>query len=181
MNQRDQNGIDGLKDMVEYIIDRIPKKYYNICEIGSFQGESTKIFALFPPIEQIVCVDPLNWESVKNDPDCKDNKEFFNDIEYRFWENIGIFNNKIRLIRKTSRNAVGAFPPEFFDFVYIDGDHRYEEVVHDIKYWLPTIKKPGYICGHDWTGRRSVYDAVKSIIGWPDCVFLDSSWCKKVC
>lgn len=36
------------------------------------------------------------------------------------------------------------------DFLYIDGDHRYEGVKHDFEMYLPLIRKPGGIIGfHD--------------------------------
>ena len=37
---------------------------------------------------------------------------------------------------------------EKFDMVFIDGDHRYNKVLQDIKLWMPKTKK--LISGHDW-------------------------------
>jgi len=37
-----------------------------------------------------------------------------------------------------------------FDLLFIDGDHRYYYVLHDIKSYLPKVKNGGIICGHDF-------------------------------
>jgi len=37
-----------------------------------------------------------------------------------------------------------------YDFVFIDGDHSYEQVKKDIKNYLPKIKSLGMLIGHDY-------------------------------
>ncbi len=49
--------------------------------------------------------------------------------------------------------------PSGLDFVYIDGDHRYEKVKLDIENYYPKIRKGGVLAGHDlW--RPPVQQAV---------------------
>ena len=36
------------------------------------------------------------------------------------------------------------------DFLFIDGSHRYRDVLADIVHWYPLIKKGGIISGHDF-------------------------------
>lgn len=38
------------------------------------------------------------------------------------------------------------------DFVYLDGNHHYSEVVTDLKLWYPKIKSGGILAGHDFSG-----------------------------
>jgi predicted O-methyltransferase YrrM len=54
------------------------------------------------------------------------------------------------LIKKTSRDAVEDFEDASLDFVYIDGDHRFDFVMSDIILWEPKIKRGGIISGHDY-------------------------------
>jgi hypothetical protein len=51
--------------------------------------------------------------------------------------------------------AVAAtYEDESLDFVFIDGDHRYEHVKADIEAWWPKVKPGGYIGGHDSTNEH---------------------------
>lgn len=35
------------------------------------------------------------------------------------------------------------------DFVFIDADHKYHNVIRDITAWAPKVRKGGYVTGHD--------------------------------
>jgi predicted O-methyltransferase YrrM len=53
--------------------------------------------------------------------------------------------------------------PYKIDMVFIDGDHRYETVVKDIKKAFELLKPGGLICGHDydhpnWPGVKQAVD-----------------------
>lgn len=52
---------------------------------------------------------------------------------------------------------------EPLDFVYIDADHSYENVLQDLCIWTKKVKLGGFVCGHDyvkeWHGvREAVWD-----------------------
>ncbi len=63
------------------------------------------------------------------------------------------FNNDwpVVLIRETSKNSSTIFPDNYFDWVFIDADHRYESVKEDIDLWWCKVKKCGIFSGHDYT------------------------------
>lgn len=68
-------------------------------------------------------------------------------------------------IESTSLEAVKRFEDNSLDFVYIDGDHCYEQVVADIAAWLPKIRAGGIISGDDYfrskgPAKMHVVDAV---------------------
>lgn len=54
------------------------------------------------------------------------------------------------MIRKFSMDAVKDFPDEFFDFVYLDGNHDYKYILEDIVEWSKKVKKGGIVSGHDY-------------------------------
>src|SRR5215467_1503928 len=66
--------------------------------------------------------------------------------------------------------------PHKVDMVFIDGDHRYETVVKDIKKALELVKDGGLICDHDynhpnWPGVKNAVDI------WFDSIKLeDTIW-----
>ena len=54
------------------------------------------------------------------------------------------------ILRMSSEVAVDYFKDNSIDFVFLDGNHKYDYVVQDINNWLPKIRKGGYLIGHDW-------------------------------
>jgi predicted O-methyltransferase YrrM len=49
---------------------------------------------------------------------------------------------------------------EYFDFIYIDANHGYDDAYTDLKAWYPKLKKGGFMAGHDWN-IESVQQAVE--------------------
>lgn len=49
--------------------------------------------------------------------------------------------------------AADLFADHHFDLVYVDGDHRYESVLADLKAWYPKVKPDGVLAGDDWGER----------------------------
>ena len=64
------------------------------------------------------------------------------------------------------------------NFIYLDGDHRYESVKTDIRLSLGLIKEGGFIAGHNYTDFPGVRKAVDEVIGRPTKIYIDSSWIK---
>ena len=87
------------------------------------------------------------------------------------------YNDKIVWIFKLSEDAVNDID-ELLDFVYIDGNHRYEYVKKDIELYLPIIKKGGLICGHDFKHEGGVTQAVREM--FTDFGFSEWDWWKKI-
>lgn len=61
-------------------------------------------------------------------------------------------------IRARSDDAASVLRNDCFDLIFIDGDHRYEHVLKDIKKYGSLVRRNGIICGHDCEGRISDYD-----------------------
>lgn len=165
---RDHTGREGLLDLIK----EIPNKGKMI-EIGTFTGESTVIFG--DHFKEVIGIDPMLEDYDDQDPTSRFN---FNEVLHMFNERTKNHKN-ISLVQKTSDDAVNDFTDESFDFIYIDGIHQYENVLRDIKNYLPKVKKGGVIGGHDlgptWVG---IEKAVNEIFGGPDKVFKDTSWIK---
>lgn len=118
-----------------------------IVEFGCYNGRSTRCLADngFPG-SKIWAVDP--------------------DIQPEFIDNMfdHIESGKVELVREFSYNfSLG----HHVDMVFIDGDHRYKEVVKDIKKAYELLKPGGLISGHDynhpdWPGvKRAVDELVR--------------------
>jgi hypothetical protein len=58
------------------------------------------------------------------------------------------------IIRNTSLNAIKMFGDNSLDFVYIDGNHDFQNCTNDIHEWSFKVRKGGIIAGHDYTTYR---------------------------
>ena len=90
----------------------------------------------------------------------------------------------IKIIIDTSVNASKQFDKESIDFVFKDGDHSYESVKSDIKYWEPIVKENGLIMGHDYNWgdvARAVGENFNEVWILPDNVWVASKvWLRNV-
>jgi len=85
-------------------------------------------------------------------------------------------DKRFRLITDISDKAVKQFKPQSMNFVWVDGDHSYEQCKKDIENYLPITKK--FIGGHDygvdaWPG---VTQAVDEAFGDRVNVMSDLTW-----
>jgi predicted O-methyltransferase YrrM len=178
------------------LYDLIKENFTNdfvICEIGSFAGVSSELFAL--TCSQIFCVDA--WESYDNGlivkMICLGSSPVLTDDEWKAYERkyfpimlrwaekmFDVMREKypnVVKIKGNSQEEYKNFQDCFFDAVYIDGDHAYDAVKKDILNWTPKIKKDGIICGHDYPRITTVQKAVDEMFhGCEIKVYSDSSW-----
>lgn len=55
----------------------------------------------------------------------------------------------VNIFRGKTRNILPLLPSEYFDFIYVDGSHYYDEISFDLKEALRLVKSAGVICGDD--------------------------------
>lgn len=75
-------------------------------------------------------------------------------IYHRFWLNMkeaGVIDY-VTPIKMTSQDAAQLFGDESFEFIFLDAEHHYEDVLNDLKNWWPKLKKGGVMAGHDFNG-----------------------------
>ena len=170
----------GLIDLIDYIDKMGDKKVKDMrmAEIGSFVGDSTKIFA--ERFKEVVSVDPF-----LNGYDAGDNSSEIWPMEDIFKQfNEDVLQKCPNVIHYHTLSAEGAklFADGSFDFVYIDGNHLYEFVKLDIQSWLPKIKRPGWIGGHDYQHKHApgVKPAVLEMLDGIDQHFRETSWIRRL-
>jgi hypothetical protein len=141
-------------------------KENDICaEIGVWKGSfSSKILKRKP--SKLHLIDPWKhqnykkmWYSIEQEKMDK----IYHSVQKRFAD-----DNRVELHRSFSTEV--EFPKEYFDWVYIDGDHTYPMVLKDLDFYYPLVKKGGFLCGDDygWTSvdcpfgpKRAVNEFVK--------------------
>lgn len=78
-------------------------------------------------------------------------------------ERLNYFRPVSKIIVEKSCEASKDFLDYFFDLVYIDGGHEYDEVSLDCKSWWPKVKFGGMLAGHDW-GNKSTPGVNQAVI-----------------
>jgi hypothetical protein len=65
------------------------------------------------------------------------------------------------ILRQDSLLAATLFPDNFFDFIYIDSKHTYDQVSQELELYWPKLKSGGIFSGHDymdgWTDPQGTY------------------------
>ena len=139
-----------------------------ICvELGVLHGDfSEKIFNILNPAN-LLMVDPyeVNGKQYKMGLQTA----YSTDIDYdnvlkRFESDI--ISGRVVIERRYSYESVTQWSPYFFDFIYHDASHLYEDLRRDLKEWLPKMMPDGLICGHDYINHDSfgVIQAVDEFI-----------------
>jgi len=134
-------------------------------EIGVYNGELSHLLIQIPNIERLYLVDP--YKEYK-DVSIHDSQKT-HDLRYEMvCEKFK--NEPVKVLRKTSREAINLIPDNSLDFVYIDADHSSEEVKWDVSNWYKKVKNGGVVAGHDFSFltyqvARSIMEFVESLGG----------------
>ena len=75
--------------------------------------------------------------------------DVFEEAQWRINEAAEDVGTNVVFHRKGSHDAAAGFLDEFFDWVYIDGNHSYEFVKKDAMLYLPKVKIGGLLTGDD--------------------------------
>lgn len=131
-----------------------------VLEIGSWAGASSitlgaVIRALGITDGAITCVD--SWEPYFVPGDAAIHYKSMNvaavtgAIQQLFQHNIRVCDvvGMVDVMKAGSRDILSSFAGESFDFIYIDGSHKKEDVSYDIEQAMRLVRDGGTICGDD--------------------------------
>lgn len=118
-----------------------------IAKIGVYKGEfSRKLYEGFEP-SKLVLIEPFEGQITSGDKngnnlETMEGEEAYNALctEYKG-------NARVEIIRDYS-TAMLNHEDNFYDLVYIDGDHSYECVKRDLLISFNKVKRHGWICGY---------------------------------
>lgn len=137
------------------LLDFLPK-HSIVGEIGvSKGGYSEKILAQTQP-QQLFLID--SWSSGIY-------QSYREIVEEKFKKEIAL--RQIHIRQGMSTEELEKFDDGFFDWLYLDSDHRYENISKELEICRRKVKKGGIIAGHDyvtgaWLSRRR-YGVVEAV------------------
>ncbi len=138
-------------------------KYLNLnkcnvgIEIGSYEGEYAK-YLLDNWNGHLYMVDIWRHLDENEYNDISNQVDPIETIS-KVVNNLKGYENRTTLLRTDSKSATEIFKDDFFDFIYIDANHKYKYVLEDLLAWYPKLKVGGIFAGHDYIAD---YDENKS-------------------
>lgn len=156
------------------ILSTIPKGC--VCaEIGVYKGDFSELILERGP-KKLHLIDPWKYEldpaysgswyggALGNSQASMD--EIHGLVTRRF--DSAIRAGLVQLHRETSAVCSSQFPDNYFDWIYIDGNHLYEFVKQDLEMFLPKVKLHGLVAGDDYGSpgwwRDGVTKAVDEVV-----------------
>jgi hypothetical protein len=163
------------------LLKKMPKNA--VCaEIGVLGGDfASQIYAVTSP-KKLHLIDPWKHETDGAFSLADENfpQEDFDAMHRNISKSLG-FRPQVEIHRGYSCDVLKDFDDDYFDWVYLDACHWYEEVKKDLLMLLRKVKPQGWICGHDYQiepGHQGsgVMRAVNEIIndGFAKMVYIDS-------
>lgn len=160
----------GMRKLVCDIINKNKSHDKKIIEIGIWKGELSRKIAKSCKFKSLTLIDPLSEEVNDFNYTTSDKKPtIMTGNRYRCGKNETIkefdswanslnefiekekLTEKVFFLREKSEDVVDFFEDEDFDFIYIDAIHLYENVISDVKNYLPKVKSNGIIFGDDYS------------------------------
>jgi hypothetical protein len=140
--------------------------YTSGAEIGVERAHYSEVLCQQNPGVRLLCVDA--WKAYRGYRD-----HVRQDKLDRFYEEAGERLKPYpgaQRVRAFSVEAAKSVPDASLDFVYIDGNHNFENCTADLAAWSAKVRPGGIVAGHDyalhrWPNQIHVVQAVK---GWTD-------------
>jgi predicted O-methyltransferase YrrM len=142
----------------DWLYKKIPKG--SVCaEIGVYMGNnSLNMLKIIDP-KELILIDPWlrDTDMLESNFTTDEGNEISDyNARYEYTKQLFRNNKNIKIIRGKSQIELTKFPDEYFDFIYIDGDHSFEGALGDLKIAFEKTKSSGIIAGDDYrTGPKA--------------------------
>ncbi len=168
-------------DIFELVNDNFPgRDRLTVLEIGSYAGESARLFLETGKVGKIVCIDP--WVQYKDISIPVTNFRSAAEAENaeKAFDRIFSGDGRVVKVKDYSENVSFLFADHAFDLVYIDGNHQAENVRKDLENYLVKVKPGGIMSGHDYEPKPGLAGLIREVDAFfgrkPDRVLADFSW-----
>lgn len=150
------------------MVERAPQTGHFV-EVGSYKGRSSS----FLTVEiinsgkniKLDCVDTWQGSEEHQEGQPFEDRDVVTGMLYEtFLRNMKPVEGHYTAVRMASVPAAGQYQDNSLDMVFIDAAHDYDNVLADIKAWLPKVKSGGYMSGHD-CNHPPIKQALQETIG----------------
>lgn len=119
------------------------------CEIGISYGFNLVYFLdELPSIKKVYAIDP--YLPYDDGPGGFVTEEVIEKVKSLFLQNISAHRTKVEFLNKTATEAADLIPDNSLDYIFIDGDHSYDNALQDMKNYYKKVKNGGIFAGHDY-------------------------------
>jgi hypothetical protein len=128
-------------------------------EIGVAGGHSALRFLEYG-VAFLWLVDP--WKAYPEYLESNPTEGYYDRVYKEAMDRLSPHAGKHAHLRMTSAEA-REYIPGPVDFVWVDGNHRYEFVKADLEAYWPLIREGGVLCGHDYTDNDTTCQVARAV------------------
>ena len=131
-----------------------------VVEIGVAYGYHARYLLTQLPAVHYIGIDPYKPDYDSADPFADNTATLFQDNPEAALDRLhsavksrlsNEFSGRFELWRTTSHEGHSLISDASVDFVFIDGDHRYDAVLQDLRDWWPKVRPGGVLVGDDYS------------------------------
>lgn len=111
-------------------------------EIGCLFGDSANVILKTSPYVNLISIDPFIPDSMEPSLVGSYEDSLLKNQEF-------LASGRFTIFKDYSWNKVDVFSDDKLDFLFLDGDHRYNNVKRDYFEWEPKLKVGGLLFMHD--------------------------------
>lgn len=128
----------------------------NVAEIGVANGNFSKCILHISKPLNLHLID--SWEEQAFDylDDINNVCQSLQDSRYQSVKKKFIKFPQVKIHKGYSLKMAKVFPDHYFDWIYLDANHTYEQVKADLAAWYQKIKPEGIITGNDYTLKPNI-------------------------
>lgn len=131
------------------VVEQLPEDGQFV-EVGTWRGKSLA-YLLSQLSERGKAVKVWGVDHYEGSPEACNLQQMarLHDIYAECQKNLEPIGYPFKLIREKSVGAAEQFADGSLDGIFIDGGHQYEDIVADLRAWMPKLKPGGILAGHD--------------------------------
>ncbi|CEM24096.1 unnamed protein product [Vitrella brassicaformis CCMP3155] len=155
------------REVVELLLRRMERSGVErpaVLELGVYEGElAFHLLRAFPNMSYVGVDAYFNDEFAPGSPQ----NQLFELVHQHVAKRMEDYQDRAILLKLSSEEALKIVPKGAFDLIFIDADHRYQHVKHDLEHWSEKVRPQGILAGHDfspeWPGPvQAVFELRKS-------------------